>query len=359
MEPEAEVSVDAVFRALAEHVAERKVKLLDVFYRVDTDGSRGMDRYEWAEALELMQVQLTAAEAEAVFGSLDADQSGSIDIDEFFGRMKTELDRLKEEKQLEEERVAKIQARIRGRQQRMRFASAAKLVVGARRAAGVSQLTQPTICPRCGEVSKFDLQARLHARKCEEQASLARREEERAKQRGEWKLQLYVEVLEGVGVRTATHAAKEAAAQPPGDDPVQSAQLQVELESTGLVLEIPAWPARQTGFAVGEIVKAPVEPDGGRLQLCKVLGNSKSATSLTLCRVAAPPPPSPRSASSEVGEELEVQSISSAWLLAPVASLLQIAASVTDLGRWCWSRSTFPKFGRAKQMWTKTVSLSG
>ena len=172
--------------------------------------------------------------------------------------MKEEQERRNKEMELEDERVSKIQARIRGRQSRMRFASAAKLIIQTRRAAGVLQLNRPSICPRCGEVSKFDLQARMHARTCEEQASLTRREEERVHRRGEWSLELYVEVLEGVALRAATHAAREAAAQPQAEDPVQNAELRVELESTGLVQNVLAWPARQTGFAVGEIVKAPL-----------------------------------------------------------------------------------------------------
>jgi hypothetical protein len=320
MEPEPEMGavtealrVEDIFRKLADHVAERKVKLVDVFYRADADGSRSVDRYEWADTLEHMGLELSTQEAELIFGSLDADGGGSIDIDEFLSRMKKEQEKRKTQMEAEEEHVAKIQARIRGRQSRNRLASAAKTVILTRRAAGVSQLNRPSICPRCGEVSKFDLQTRMHARKCEEQASLARREAERARRRGEWTLQLYVEVLEGVGLRAATHAAKEAAAQPQGEDPIQNAELRVELESTGLVLDVPAWPARQVGFAVGEIVKAPLR--GSRLELCEVVGNSKSTTSLTLCRVAAPQSASPDNTSPQltegttrVGQEVEVRS---------------------------------------------------
>lgn len=231
------------------------------------------------------------------------------------------MGRLKAEKGVEATQAAEIEAPVR---QSRRFDSAAKLLMRtrARRWHGdVLQLNRPTICPRCGEVSQFESQARVHAQKCEEQAILATREEERVKRRGEWTLQLYVEVLEGVGMRAASHAAREAAARAQGEDPIQNAQVRVELESTGLVLEVPAWPARQTGFAVGEIVQ--VQHETGGLNRCstipvqpyEVLGNSKGTTSLTLSRVVLPKPDSPKTLSSgvtigptRIGKELEVRS---------------------------------------------------
>ena len=313
-EPE-QSSVDGVLHKLAEHIAAHKVKLVEVFYRADTDGSRSMDRYEWAEALELMNIQLAPQDAELVFSSLDADAGGTIDIDEFLTRMKEEADRQKRLREEEEQRVARIQAHIRGRQSRMKLADAAKLVMRARRAAGLVNLNKPTICPRCGEVSRTSLQARLHARECEDRATAGAREEARLQRRGEMTLQLYVEVLEGVGVRAADHAAREASAQAPLRDPVQNAELWVELESTGLVLQVPAWPARQTGFTIGQLVEAQIEPNS-RHVMCEVLGNDKGTTSLTVCRVVAPPPGSPAtSPASEdsaahdhvrVGEEVDV-----------------------------------------------------
>ena len=327
------LSANDAVRKLADHVAERKVKLVDVFFRADSDGSRSVDRYEWADALDHMGLQLSPKEAELVFRSLDADGGGSIDVDEFLSRMKQEQERRKKEMELEEERVSRIQARVRGRQLRMRFASAAKLVIQTRRATGVLQLNRPSICPRCGEVSKFDLQARMHARKCEEQASIARHEEERVRRRGEWTLKLYVEVLEGVALRAATHAAREAAAQPQAEDPVQNAELRVELESTGLVQHVPAWPARQTGFAIGEVVKAPLS--SSQLELCKVVGNSNSTTSLTVSRVAAPPPASAKNTvlhsaegSTRVGHDVEVR-CNNCHCLRWMHALPQITASMT------------------------------
>ena len=49
--PEPEMGVEAwkaqqVFRKLFEHTVKEKVKLIDVFYRADSDGSRSMDRVE-------------------------------------------------------------------------------------------------------------------------------------------------------------------------------------------------------------------------------------------------------------------------------------------------------------------------
>jgi len=90
--------------------------------------------------------------------------------------MKQERENIKREEEADEKRVAVIQARVRGKQARMRMASAAKLVIKTRRMAGLGHLSKPTMCPRCGEVSKFDLQARMHARECDAKASAVDRE---------------------------------------------------------------------------------------------------------------------------------------------------------------------------------------
>jgi len=50
-----------IFVELLKHTRERHIRLVEVFFTVDTDGSGEMDRNEWDEALELMGLNLSGA----------------------------------------------------------------------------------------------------------------------------------------------------------------------------------------------------------------------------------------------------------------------------------------------------------
>ena len=82
-QPSTDDLATAAFRKLAVHVIVNNTPLVAIFYGADTDGSNNMDQFEWEEALESMQAPLSPTEAKLAFGVLDADGSGSIEINEF------------------------------------------------------------------------------------------------------------------------------------------------------------------------------------------------------------------------------------------------------------------------------------
>ena len=55
------VSLFQIFVEVLKHTRERHIRLVEVFFTVDTDGSGEMDRNEWDEALELMGLNLSGA----------------------------------------------------------------------------------------------------------------------------------------------------------------------------------------------------------------------------------------------------------------------------------------------------------
>ena len=148
------------------------------------------------------------------------------------------------------------------------------------------------MCPICHHVSRHELQAKTHEAECVAKRDAAQREKARLARRGSQVLHLTVTVLEAVGLRAEEHATREAAAQPPGDQPVASARLSITLESTGMVQEAETVAAKQTGFAAGEVVEAMLLHGSGRglgagakYERCEVLGPGKTATSLFLHRL--------------------------------------------------------------------------
>ena len=96
--PSADDVATAAFRKLAAHVIANNTPLVAIFYSADTDGSNNMDQFEWEEALESMQAPLSPTEAKLAFGVLDADGSGSLEVNEFLPMfeniLKQEKDRL-------------------------------------------------------------------------------------------------------------------------------------------------------------------------------------------------------------------------------------------------------------------------
>jgi hypothetical protein len=67
-----------------------KVRPVEVFFRVDTDGSGTMDGEEFNEALIMMGMRLTPLQSCQAFEELDADCSGAIEIGKFMTRMRRE-----------------------------------------------------------------------------------------------------------------------------------------------------------------------------------------------------------------------------------------------------------------------------
>ena len=79
-----------ILRNIFNHIEERNVRAVEVFFAVDTDGSGEMDRMEFEEALAMMKVVLSLDDMHLAFDELDSDKGGTIDIEEFMGRMRLE-----------------------------------------------------------------------------------------------------------------------------------------------------------------------------------------------------------------------------------------------------------------------------
>lgn len=79
-----------ILRGIFEQIEERNIRAVEVFFTVDTDGSGEVDRMEFEEALQLMRIELSIEEMDLAFEELDLDKGGTIDIDEFMGRMRLE-----------------------------------------------------------------------------------------------------------------------------------------------------------------------------------------------------------------------------------------------------------------------------
>ena len=63
--------------------------LLDVFRAQDVDGSRSLDRNEFAAALKSLHIEdLTEKDMNVLFRNADVDGSGALEFDEFFHQVK-------------------------------------------------------------------------------------------------------------------------------------------------------------------------------------------------------------------------------------------------------------------------------
>lgn len=82
-------AVDAVFAQIYAHTQKQNVRLVELFFLVDADKSGTMNRHEWDEALNLMEVDLSADDAEAAFIALDVNGQGSVEIDDFMARVQS------------------------------------------------------------------------------------------------------------------------------------------------------------------------------------------------------------------------------------------------------------------------------
>ena len=79
-----------MLKQIFQHVENTNVKVVEVFFTVDTDGSGELDLYEFEEALNRMGIALDIADIKLAFKDLDEDGSGDIAIDEFMSRMRAE-----------------------------------------------------------------------------------------------------------------------------------------------------------------------------------------------------------------------------------------------------------------------------
>jgi hypothetical protein len=79
-----------VLRGIFEQIEEKEIRAVEIFFQVDTDGSGEMDPMEFEEALQLMKIKVSFDDMQLAFNELDEDKGGTVDIDEFMGRMRLE-----------------------------------------------------------------------------------------------------------------------------------------------------------------------------------------------------------------------------------------------------------------------------
>ena len=65
-------------------------RVVEVFFTVDTDGSGEMDRMEFEDALDYMNINLPTEDIDLAFQELDEDRGGTIEIEEFMSRFHRE-----------------------------------------------------------------------------------------------------------------------------------------------------------------------------------------------------------------------------------------------------------------------------
>ncbi len=94
-------SGEVILSHLFHYIERTMAKVLDVFERIDTDGSGEIDREEFRRAVAMMGFEVPGAipetlrkpeqfEVDAAFDVLDADGGGAVEIDEFLVAMKTQ-----------------------------------------------------------------------------------------------------------------------------------------------------------------------------------------------------------------------------------------------------------------------------
>jgi hypothetical protein len=80
----AEDAIDLIF----EFLERTRSKVMDVFQRIDTDGSGELDVDEFRHAFQLMGLDLPRSQVIKVIDKLDDDGNGNIDLEEFITKMK-------------------------------------------------------------------------------------------------------------------------------------------------------------------------------------------------------------------------------------------------------------------------------
>ena len=78
---------DALFAQIYAHTRRQNIRLRELFFTIDKDNSGKMDRNEWDEALSLMDMLLSADDANAAFEALDVNGQGSVEIEDFMARV--------------------------------------------------------------------------------------------------------------------------------------------------------------------------------------------------------------------------------------------------------------------------------
>ena len=84
MTPIAAAAVDRIFA----FIKKEQLKVIDMFYKIDVDGSGEIEPTEFVEALAKMGLRLTPAELDAVVYELDVDGDGTVELHEYMHQMK-------------------------------------------------------------------------------------------------------------------------------------------------------------------------------------------------------------------------------------------------------------------------------
>jgi Ca2+-binding EF-hand superfamily protein len=77
--PTAAAAIDRIYL----FIKKEHLKVIDMFFRIDVDGSGEIEPVEFVQALSKMGLQLTREELDAVVRELDADGDGTVELHEF------------------------------------------------------------------------------------------------------------------------------------------------------------------------------------------------------------------------------------------------------------------------------------
>ena len=109
-----------IISKLYDYIQEKKIKVTDVFHKIDKDGSGVLDQEEFAMAVMMMGFEmvynhegdsrpLTAEQAALAFATIDEDGGGEIDSKEFITQLKVQKKKVHAQKQTLKKQSMKIE----------------------------------------------------------------------------------------------------------------------------------------------------------------------------------------------------------------------------------------------------------
>lgn len=82
MQPVSPIAVVAIDRIFA-FIKKEQLKVIDMFFKIDADGSGEIEPAEFVQAISKMGLKLSPEELDAVVYELDVDGDGTVELHEY------------------------------------------------------------------------------------------------------------------------------------------------------------------------------------------------------------------------------------------------------------------------------------
>ena len=82
VQPVSPIAAAAIDRIFA-FIKKEQLKVIDMFFKIDTDGSGEIEPAEFVNAISKMGLKLSPEELDAVVHELDVDGDGSVELHEY------------------------------------------------------------------------------------------------------------------------------------------------------------------------------------------------------------------------------------------------------------------------------------